>query len=70
MNDTCQIVKVEEMVQCGRCFKMMAKDDAEICWYCINWLCYDCWDNYGHCGHIEADRINQEARSVKQPSGN
>lgn len=40
---------------CGRCGKKARFRDAEVCWYCTATLCYDCWDQYGHCGHPEAD---------------
>jgi len=46
---------------CRRC-----RDDAgldpEVCWYCQAPLCYECWDRFGHCGHEEADRVNEQAK--------
>lgn len=55
---------------CGRCKRVIRQDHAEICWYCLEDLCYDCWDEYGHCGHPEADKINEIASQVKQPDEN
>jgi uncharacterized CHY-type Zn-finger protein len=54
--------------RCGRCKKEISSVDAETCWYCIEDLCPGCWDEYGHCGHPEADKANEEARKVNQPS--
>ena len=48
---------------CGRCEKEVDMDKAEYCWYCIHELCVDCWDKYGHCGHPEADELNELAAS-------
>jgi len=56
-----------DIVTCGRCHKSILEKEAECCWWCTNWLCFECWDEYGHCGHSEADKINEEARKVKQP---
>jgi hypothetical protein len=53
---------VEETVTCNRCGKVVEEPDAETCWHCMAWLCYDCWDKYGHCGHPEADEQNRLAR--------
>lgn len=56
-----------DVVICGRCGKEINKDSAEVCWFCIDWLCCECWDEYGHCGHREADEANERARKVAQP---
>ncbi len=45
---------------CGRCGK--AVEDPETCWYCTADLCYPCWDVLGHCGHPEAEELNQKER--------
>jgi hypothetical protein len=50
---------------CGRCEVVIHTNDAEICWlcwYCQHELCEHCWDEYGHCGHKEADEINEQVR--------
>lgn len=49
------------IMHCGRCKKIILPGKGARCWYCLDILCYDCWDEYGHCGHPEADR------KVKQP---
>lgn len=45
---------------CDRCGSVT--EEAETCWYCLADLCYDCWDKHGHCGHAEANEINELAR--------
>jgi len=45
----------ESGVACNRCHKLIAPDEHESCFWCIEDLCYECWDMYGHCGHAEAD---------------
>lgn len=47
---------------CGRCNKEITREDAEYCWYCMEYLCGECWEEVGHCGHEEAERMNEEAR--------
>lgn len=47
-------------MKCNRCKKPIKI--SEICWYCRGALCGDCWDEYGHCGHKEAEKINEEIR--------
>ena len=56
-----------KIITCNRCSQSVDFDEAECCWYCLEYLCYPCWDKHGHCGHIEADRFNALARSVEQP---
>jgi hypothetical protein len=51
---------------CRRCRKE-AGYDPDVCWYCLEPLCEECWDKYGHCGHPEAEAINEKARQVNQP---
>ena len=41
------------MTECNRCEKPI--DETEACWWCLSPLCPECWDQYGHCGHPEAD---------------
>ena len=41
-------------MQCARCKKPIDDRNAEYCVYCDGPLCYDCWDEYGECGHREA----------------
>jgi len=48
---------------CGRCKKEIPVDEAETCWYCHADLCFECWDEVGHCGHPEAEAINDMGRS-------
>ena len=56
----------DDRVICERCGQEIDLDEAETCWYCTGWLCYDCWDEYGHCGHSEAEAMNEYARSISQ----
>lgn len=52
------------MSKCGRCGKSMEAGVEEGCWWCGEELCADCWEEYGHCGHLEANQANQRAREV------
>ena len=56
-----------DLVRCGRCNKIINSDEAESCWFCPADLCYECWDEFGHCGHPAAEAENERARQVKQP---
>jgi delta-aminolevulinic acid dehydratase/porphobilinogen synthase len=49
---------------CGGCAAKITESEAEACWFCNSDLCFDCWDETGHCGHAEADRINEETRKI------
>lgn len=40
--------------KCGRCGDEIPLGTAESCWYCHEWMCCECWDEHGHCGHPEA----------------
>lgn len=57
-------------MSCGRCGIKLDNPQAtaEVCWYCNEWLCTDCWDRVGHCGHPEAEAANERARKVPQPT--
>jgi len=57
---------VERWGTCARCHKSLHQRNAEICWYCTSYLCVNCWDEYGHCGHPEADELNEQSRMVEQ----
>jgi len=59
-------VKITSL-KCNRCGAPIAPGKDESCWWCIEALCYSCWDEYGHCGHTEADEWNEKARRVPQP---
>ena len=54
-------------MKCGRCDKPLTDDLSEFCWWCLSELCYECWDDVGHCGHSEAEAENERARKVAQP---
>jgi hypothetical protein len=43
--------------------------DIFTCWWCQAWLCEDCWERVGHCGHPEAEAENERCRKVPQPPG-
>lgn len=47
---------------CGSCG--VDATNSELCWYCHGWLCSDCWERVGHCGHPEAHEANRVARGV------
>ncbi len=57
------------IVSCGRCKIDVLEKNAECCWWCTGWLCSVCWDNFGHCGHPEADKAIEMARKVCQDTG-
>ena len=48
---------------CGRCHIALTPDLAELCWFCSRYLCGDCWDTFGHCGHAKADALNAQIRA-------
>lgn len=49
---------------CGRCRKEISSEDAETCWFCMGDLCRECWEEHGHCGHEDADRLNRASRML------
>jgi hypothetical protein len=51
-------------VTCQRCRARVAGFWAETCWYCTGDLCYQCWEDHGHCGHAEAVAINEASRGM------
>lgn len=52
-----------DIAHCGRCGKEIGpRDSAEVCWFCKGDLCPECWEQHGHCGHEEAEEINQRMR--------
>lgn len=57
------------LVSCSRCKKHIQLNTVESCFYCGGYLCYDCWEEYGHCGHPEAERQNELAREGKLHNG-
>jgi hypothetical protein len=46
---------------CGRCWAIVAGTVTWFCWWCGGALCDGCGDRYGHCGHPEADAVNEAA---------
>lgn len=52
-----------DLSYCRRCGRKIAADHAEGCWYCSGDLCGKCWEQYGHCGHPEANAINERMRA-------
>lgn len=58
----------QQYVACGRCGERVRKRVAELCWYCSGYLCGLCWDEYGHCGHPEAEKFNQQDRLAHKPA--
>ncbi len=53
-----------DTARCGRCRSLVLWEDVEFCWFCAGYLCYDCWERYGHCGHRRADELNERAKQV------
>lgn len=53
--------------RCRRCGKEVPQGHEERCWYCMGPLCVDCWDQFGHCGHPEADAINDRMAQAGKP---
>jgi hypothetical protein len=47
------------LIHCKRCHARESEFTAETCWYCDGQLCYQCWEDFGHCGHPEAEAINK-----------
>lgn len=52
---------------CERCEELIPGAAPEYCWWCLGFLCSGCWDELGHCGHPEAEAVNERARAVAQP---
>ncbi len=63
-------VPADTALCCGRCDKDLIPDDFEYCWYCAGYLCMECWNKYGHCGHREADEANAQAAARAGKGGN
>jgi hypothetical protein len=51
------------MIQCNRCKAWVDSGTEQSCWYCVEPLCYRCWDDFSHCGHKEADEANEKAKN-------
>lgn len=49
-------------MNCPSCNAAITKGTAQCCWFCNGYLCASCWEERGHCGHPEADAINQASR--------
>ena len=52
-------------MNCNRCGDEIPVKEDESCWYCIEALCYKCWDALGHCGHPEAAAFNKAIANRK-----
>lgn len=58
------ILPISNQYTCARCGKAFYDDtEPDVCWYCQDFLCGDCWEDYGHCGHPEADAQNELAKN-------
>lgn len=53
---------------CARCARFLLKPECEFCWYCCDNLCAPCWEEWGHCGHPEADAANERCRAFDKLS--
>lgn len=40
--------------------------EHEYCWYCHEFLCYECWDFFGDCGHPEVEEFYEETERRKK----
>lgn len=49
---------------CARC-NASVLDGGEMCWWCEDNLCGECWDAVGHCGHEGADLINRCVKTTE-----
>lgn len=47
------------MKKCGKCKQEVPEGTAEICFWCEGPMCCACWERYGHCGHADADLVNE-----------
>lgn len=50
-------------MNCSRCYRAITEIEREHCSWCCRDLCYDCWDQIGHCGHSEAEYWNHLGRN-------
>jgi len=50
-------------MNCNRCKTTLTDATAESCWYCHAPLCFECWEEIGHCGHARADKQNEAVRA-------
>jgi hypothetical protein len=49
-------------VLCARCLGDLPSS-PQLCVACQDYLCLACWEEFGHCGHTEVDRMNEELRA-------
>jgi hypothetical protein len=47
---------------CARCLGDVS-DPPDLCVACQEPICSVCHDEYGHCGHPEVDRMNEELQA-------
>lgn len=47
---------------CSRCTSPVV--DPQACWWCHGDLCAPCWEEHGHCGHPEAEALNELGRAA------
>ena len=43
---------------CNGCHISILPGQHELCWYCLAYICGDCFEGVGHCGHSQADELN------------
>ena len=63
------IPSAKPLIICGNCKQDIYEDAQEYCWYCHGPICYACWDDIGHCGHLEAEAINDYAKGIEKDLG-
>lgn len=56
------------MMPCARCAAVIPPGQEELCWYCLSPLCGACWEQWGHCGHAEADALNARVAAWDRPT--
>ena len=64
MSDQLNTKEIEaEVHNCGKCDKKITEFEA--CAYCLNPLCSDCWESWGHCGHQVMYEKNTKAHVAR-----
>ena len=52
--------------KCGRCGHDINPEEViSHCWYCRRPMCDACWVDFGHCGHPQAQEVEQGKKSSK-----
>ena len=49
------------ITHCNRCNTDIPHGEARDCWYCLEYLCPSCWEEYGNCDHFSSKKDIQAA---------